>query len=71
VVPALQTQKYLICFHGVRLDDASFYHSAYNNLHHQSIVVCLGVPKVKERNFEYEDSVEASYYTSSTLGASK
>jgi hypothetical protein len=31
VVPALQTQQYLICFRGVRLDGASFYHSAYNN----------------------------------------
>jgi hypothetical protein len=34
VVPALQTQQYLKCFRGVRLDGASFYHSTYNNLHH-------------------------------------
>jgi hypothetical protein len=47
VVPALQTQKYLICFRGVRLDGASFYHSTYNNLHHQNMVVYLGVRKVK------------------------
>jgi hypothetical protein len=25
----------------VRLDDASFYHSTYNNLHHKKPVVCL------------------------------
>jgi hypothetical protein len=25
----------------VRIDDVSFYHSTYNNLHHQSMVVCL------------------------------
>jgi hypothetical protein len=42
-------QQYPICFHGVRLDDASFYHSTYNNPHHQNMVVCLGVRKVKER----------------------
>jgi hypothetical protein len=36
-------------FHGVRLDGASFYHSTYNNPHHQNMVVCLGVRKVKER----------------------
>jgi hypothetical protein len=33
----------------VRLDDASFYHSTYNNLHHQNMVVWLGVRKVEER----------------------
>jgi hypothetical protein len=49
VVPALQTQQCLICFCGVRLDGASFYHSTYNNLHHQNMVVCLGVRKVEER----------------------
>jgi hypothetical protein len=36
------------CFHGVRLDGASFYHSIYNNIHHQSMVVCLMEQKVKE-----------------------
>jgi hypothetical protein len=71
VVPALQTQRYPICFHGVRLDDASFYHSTCNNLHHQSMVVCLGVLKVKEHVLECEDNVEASYYTSCTLSALK
>jgi hypothetical protein len=30
-------QQYLIFFRGVRLDDASFYHSTCNNLHHQNI----------------------------------
>jgi hypothetical protein len=71
VVPALQTQQYPICFRGVRLDDASFYHSTYNNIHHQNMVVCQGVRKVKERVLECEDSVEASYYTSCALGISK
>ena len=55
VVLALQTQQYPKCFRGVRLDGASFYHSTYNNLHHQNMVVCLGVRKVKER-FEDVDS---------------
>jgi hypothetical protein len=32
----------------VRLGDASFYHSTYNNLHHQKWVVCLVGWKVKE-----------------------
>jgi hypothetical protein len=67
VVPALQTQQYLIYFRGVRLDDASFYHSTYNNLHHQNMVVCLGVWKVKEHVLECEDSVEASYHISYAL----
>jgi hypothetical protein len=49
VLPTLQTQQYLICFRGVRLDDASFYHSTYNNPHHQNMVVCIGVRKVEER----------------------
>jgi hypothetical protein len=55
----------------VRIDGASFYHSTYNNLHHQNMVVCLGVRKVKERIWECEDSEEASYYTSCALGALK
>jgi hypothetical protein len=67
VVPALQTQQYHICFRGVRLDDASFYHSTYNNLHHQNMVVRLEVQKVEEHVLECEDSVEASYYTSCAL----
>jgi hypothetical protein len=46
--PTLQTQQYPIRFCRVRLDGASFYQSTYNNLHHQNMVVCLGVPKVKE-----------------------
>jgi hypothetical protein len=46
------------------LDGASFYHSTYNNLHHQNMVVCLGVRKVMERALKYEGSVGASYYTS-------
>jgi hypothetical protein len=71
MVPTLQTQQYPICFRGVRLDGASFYHSTYNNLHHQNMVVCIGVPKVKEHVLEYEDSVEASYYTSCALSTSK
>jgi hypothetical protein len=33
---------------GVRLGDASFYHSTYNNLHHKKPVVCLMGWKVKE-----------------------
>jgi hypothetical protein len=60
-----------IYFRGVRLDDVSFYHSTYNNLHHQNMVVCLGVRKVKECVLEYENSVETSYYTSCALGASR
>jgi hypothetical protein len=32
----------------VRLGDASFYHSTYNNLHHQKLVVCLMGRKVME-----------------------
>jgi hypothetical protein len=32
----------------VRLGDASFYHSTYNNLHHKKPVVCLVGQKVKE-----------------------
>jgi hypothetical protein len=71
MVPTLQIQQYPKCFRGVRLDGASFYHSTYNNLHHQSMVVWLGVPKVKERVLEYKDSIEASYYTSCAFGASK
>ena len=35
--------------HGVRLDGASFYDSTYNNPHHQNMVVCPGIRKVKER----------------------
>jgi hypothetical protein len=58
-------------FRGVRLDGASFYHSTYNNLHQQNMVVCLGVPKVMECALECEDSVEASYYTSYARGSSK
>jgi hypothetical protein len=71
VVPALQTQQYPIYFHGVRLDGVSFYHSTYNNLYHQNMVVCLGVRKVEERVLECEDSEEASYYISYALGALK
>ena len=41
VVPALQIQLCPICFRGVRLDDASFYHSTYNNLHCKKPVVFL------------------------------
>jgi hypothetical protein len=63
-VPALQTQQYPKYFRGVRLDGASFYHSTYNNLHHQNMVVCLGVQKVMEHALKYNDSVGASYYTS-------
>jgi hypothetical protein len=63
MVPALLTQQNSKCFCGVRLDGASFYHSTCNNLHHQNMVVCLGVPKVMEHALECEDSVEASYYT--------
>jgi hypothetical protein len=48
VVHALQTQQYPKYFRGVRLDGASFYHSTYNNLRHQNMVVCLGVGKVKQ-----------------------
>jgi hypothetical protein len=48
MVPALQTQQYPICLRGVRLGDASFYHSTYNNLHRQNPVVCLMGRKVKE-----------------------
>jgi hypothetical protein len=70
-MPALQTQQYRICFHGVRLADTSFYHSTYNNLHHQNMVVCLGVRKVEEHALECEDIEEASYYTSYARGASK
>jgi hypothetical protein len=70
-VPTLQTQQYPICFRGVRLDGASFYHSTCNNIHHQNMVVCLGVPKVKERALECEDSEEACCYTSYACGASK
>jgi hypothetical protein len=33
----------------VRLGDASFYHSTYNNPHHQNMVVCLRERKVEER----------------------
>jgi hypothetical protein len=36
LVPALHTQQYPICFCGVRLGDASFYHSTQNNLHLQT-----------------------------------
>jgi hypothetical protein len=50
----------------VRLDGASFYHSTYNSLHHQNMVVCLGVRKVMEHALKYEDSIGASYYTSVT-----
>jgi hypothetical protein len=32
----------------VMLHGASFYHSTYNNLHHQSMVVFLRERKVKE-----------------------
>jgi hypothetical protein len=70
-VPVLQTQQYPIYYRGVRLGDASFYHSIYNNIHHQNMVVCLGVQKVKECVLECEDSLEASYYTSCALGALK
>jgi hypothetical protein len=31
-------------------------------------VVCLGVRKVMDRALKYEDSVEASYYTSCAHG---
>jgi hypothetical protein len=48
-VPTLQTQQYPKYFRGVRLDGASFYHSTCNNIHHQNMVVFLGVPKVMER----------------------
>jgi hypothetical protein len=65
----LHTQQYPIYFRGVRLDGASFYHSTYNNLHHQTMVVCLGVRKVMERALKYGDSEEASYYTSCAHGA--
>jgi hypothetical protein len=44
-VPALQTQQFPKYFRGVRLDGASFYHSTYNNLHHQS-----GFPRGTESN---------------------
>jgi hypothetical protein len=71
MVSALQTQQYIICFHGVRLDDVSFYHSTYNNLYHQNMVVCLGVWKVEERIKGCKGSEEASYYTSYARGASK
>jgi hypothetical protein len=69
VVPALQIQLCPICFRGVRLDDASFYHSTYNNLHHQNMVVCLREWKVMERVLKCEDRVGASSYTSCTHGA--
>jgi hypothetical protein len=68
-VPALQTQQYPKYFCEVRLGDASFYHFTCNNLHHQNMVVCLGVQKVMERALKYEDSVGASYYTSCAHGA--
>jgi hypothetical protein len=68
-VPALQIQQCPICFHGVRLDDASFYHSTYNNLHHQNMVAYLREWKVEERVWKYGDSVGASYYTSYAHGA--
>jgi hypothetical protein len=45
----VHTQQYPICFCGVRLDGATFYHSTCNNLHHQNMVVCLGEQKVEER----------------------
>jgi hypothetical protein len=41
--------QYPIYLHGVRLGDASFYHSTYNSPHHQKMVVCLMEQKVKER----------------------
>jgi hypothetical protein len=53
----------------VRLDDASFYHSTYNNLHHQNMVAYLRERKVEERVWKYGDSVGASYYTSYAHGA--
>jgi hypothetical protein len=64
-------KQYPKCFRGARLDGASFYHSTYNNLLHQNMVVFLGVQKVEERAFECEDREEASYYTSYALGVSK
>jgi hypothetical protein len=69
VVPALQIQLCPICFRGVRLDDASFYHSTYNNLYHENMVVCIGEWKVMEHALKYEDSVGASYYTSCAHGS--
>jgi hypothetical protein len=65
----IQTQQYPKYFRGVRLDGASFYHSTCNNLHHQNMVVCLGVRKVMERALKYGDIVGASYYTSCAHGA--
>jgi hypothetical protein len=55
------TQQYPICLRGVRLDDASFYHSTYNNLHRKKPVVCLMGRKVKECVQKCEDSVGGSY----------
>jgi hypothetical protein len=70
-VPVLQIQQYIKYFRGVRLDGASFYHSTYNNLYHQNMVVCLRERKVKEHIWKCEDSEEGSYYTSYALGALK
>jgi hypothetical protein len=69
MVHALQIQQYPKYFCGVRLDGASFYHSTYNNLHHQNMGVCLGVRKVMEHALKYVDSIGASYYTSCAHGA--
>jgi hypothetical protein len=53
----------------VRLGDASFCHSTYNNPHHQNVVVCIMERKVEERVWRYEDNEVASYYTSYAHGA--
>jgi hypothetical protein len=45
---------------GVRLDDASFCHSTYYNLHRQKPVVCLMERRAKEYVLKYGDSVEES-----------
>jgi hypothetical protein len=53
----------------VRLDDASFCHSTYYNLHRQKPVVCLMEWRVKEYTLKYEGSIGESYYTSCAHGA--
>jgi hypothetical protein len=60
----LQTQQCPKYLRGVRLDYASFYHSTYNNLHHQNMVACLMERKVMECTWKYGDNEVASYLRS-------